>query len=161
MKHDHTKHESNHANEFFPRPLDVREVGEGKWKLLSDYIYHDVDVGEIVVPEGFVSDLYSIPRVVRSLVSKIQSSNGPAVVHDWLYRSQILGPSGQAQADKVLRRAMGDHWCPVSWWQRAKILAGLKVGGCFSYKRRGEQLQDYSFLLGGREPTIEEIKENL
>ena len=63
------------TNEAFPLHLDVREVGQGKWQLLSDYIYDDLEFGEIRVPKGFVSDLYSVPKIVRSIVSKVQDSN--------------------------------------------------------------------------------------
>ena len=63
------------TNEAFPMHLDVREVGQGKWQLLSDYIYDDIEFGEIRVPKSFVSDFYSVPRIVRSIVSKVQDSN--------------------------------------------------------------------------------------
>jgi len=157
--HDH-QHLDN-FNERFPEHLDVREVGEGKWKLLHDYVYHDVEVGEIVVPEGFVTDLYSIPRVVRTIVSAIQNSNGPAVVHDWLYRAQTFGPHGQHCADQVLQRAMRDHWCPVSLWTRWKIMAGLKLGGFLTYRKHAERLADFVFMLGGRTPTTHELTDHL
>lgn len=161
MGHDHNKHPSSYTNDYFPVPLDVREVGDGKWQLLSPFIFQDDEHGRITVPEGFTTDLYSIPRVVRSLVSKVQNSNAPAVIHDWLYRSQIMGKDGRKRADAVLSRAMKQHWCPVPWWQRKKIMAGLKIGGGFAYRRSAEALADYLFLSGVSKPTIDQIKENL
>lgn len=158
LKHDHNQHPESYTNDHFPRPLDVREVGNGKWQLLEDFIYYDDKHGEIRVPRGFISDLYSIPRVVRSLVSKVQSSNSPAVVHDWLYRAQIMGKDGRKEADAMLERAMKNHWCPVSWWKRKKIMTGLKIGGSFSYKQRAQDLEDYSFLKGMENPMVEQIK---
>ena len=134
--HDHNQHLTDHTNDYFPLPLDLREIGDGKWQLLRNYIYQDDKHGKITVPKGFVTDLYSIPKIVRSLVSKIQNSNGSAVIHDYLYTSQFFGKDGRKEADGVLARAMKYHWCPVSWWQRRKIMLGLKLGGYFVYKRK-------------------------
>lgn len=134
--HDHKQHLTDHTNDYFPLPLDLREIGDGKWQLLRNYIYQDDKHGKITVPKGFVTDLYSIPKIVRSLVSKIQNSNGSAVIHDYLYTSQFFGKDGRGKADEVLGRAMKYHWCPVGWWTRKKIMLGLKVGGYFVYKKK-------------------------
>jgi hypothetical protein len=137
--HDHKQHLKDHTNDYFPLPLDLREIGDGKWQLLRNYIYQDDDHGKITVPKGFVTDLYSIPKIVRSLVSKIQNSNGSAVIHDYLYTSQFFGKDGRCKADAVLGRAMKKHWCPVSWWTRKKILLGLKLGGGFIYRKKAKK----------------------
>lgn len=148
------------TNEAFPMHLDVREVGQGKWQLLSDYIYDDIEFGEIRVPKSFVSDFYSVPRIVRSIVSKVQDSNGPAVIHDWLYRSQFCGANGQRTADKILNRAMRDHWSPVSWWKRKKIIAGLRIAGFVAYGRHASRVEQLNFILG-RTPSTKDILEKL
>jgi len=137
--HSHKEHLTDHTNDFFPLPLDLREIGEGKWQLLRDYIYQDDECGTIKVPKGFITDLYSIPKIVRSIVSKIQNANGSAVIHDYLYTSQLFGKDGKQKADNVLLRAMVNHWCPVGWWSRKKIMLGLKVGGYFVYKNKSKK----------------------
>lgn len=124
---------SNNTNKYFPAHLELREVGNGKWELLEDYIFNDTEEGSIVVPKGFISDLYSIPKPLRFIVSKVQNSNGPAVVHDWLYCSKYFGESGRRRADKVLHRAMKLHWSPVKFRDRSKIMLGLRIGGWYSY----------------------------
>jgi len=132
---------SDHTNDYFPLPLDLREIGKGKWQLLRNYIYQDDIHGKITVPKGFVTDLYSIPKVVRCVVSKVQDSNGSAVVHDYLYTSQFFGSKGREKADGVLARAMKTHWTPVSWWNRRKIMLGLKIGGYFVYRNKAKKYQ--------------------
>ena len=138
----------------------MREIGEGKWQLLSDYIYDDIEFGEIRVPKGFVSDLYSVPRIVRSIVSKVQDSNGPAVIHDWLYRSQLCGTNGQKVADKILNRAMREHWSPVSWWKRKKIIAGLRIAGFIAYGTHASRVEQLQFILN-RTPDEKDIIKKL
>jgi len=158
--HSHKEHPTDHTNDFFPLPLDLREIGEGKWQLLSDYIYDDIEFGEIRVPKGFVSDLYSVPRIVRSIVSKVQDSNGPAVIHDWLYRSQLCGTNGQKVADKILNRAMREHWSPVSWWKRKKIIAGLRIAGFIAYGTHASRVEQLQFILN-RTPDEKDIIKKL
>lgn len=145
------------TNEAFPVPLDVREIGNGKWELLSDYKYKDTLKGDIIVPKGFITDLYSIPWILRSIVSKVQDSNGPAVVHDWLYQSQTFGPKGQRVADKVLKRAMTVHWAPISKYKRFEILTGLKLGGWTGYRATRKAYNQICKDLRTLKPTVSEL----
>lgn len=145
------------TNYYFPNSLDVREIGYGKWQLLSDYVYIDEVHGKIVVPRGFVTDLYSIPHPLRIAVSRIQDSNGPAVIHDWLYRSQMFGPKGQREADKVLHRAMINHWSPVPKFNRGKIMAGLYIGGWTGYRKARKKYEKVCRETYPNVPTTEDI----
>lgn len=148
------------ANDHFPDPLELREIGNGKWELLRDFRYIDDYAGEILVPAGAVTDFYSVPLAVRSIVSAMQKSNAPAVIHDWCYRAQVFGAKGKKQADRVLERAMRDHWAPVSWWQRKKIITGLKIGGWIAYRNARQKYEQLTFLLG-RLPTDQDVKNHM
>lgn len=59
----------------------------------------------IMVPDGFVTDLASVPRFLRD--RKAFDVNGasrrPAVLHDWLYAT---GLGGKAYADDIFRLAL-------------------------------------------------------
>jgi len=140
-------------NKYFPVPLDVREIGGGKWLLLKDYIYRDPVYGTIIVPAGFITDLYSIPHPLRSIVSRVQECNGPAVVHDWIYRTQRFK---QSWCDDVLQRAMKLHWSPVDRIDRKKIKWGLKLGGWAGY-RKARKHYNVIGLEVGHIPTDREI----
>ena len=60
---------------------------------------------EVIVPEGFVSDLASIPRVVWQVLRPEGRYAYAAVVHDYLYWTQTR-PRGEA--DQIFRIAMED-----------------------------------------------------
>lgn len=60
----------------------------------------------ITVPEGFVTDLASVPRVPIAWLLAGGCANGPAVLHDFLYAHKW--PS-KALADAVFYEAMGVH----------------------------------------------------
>jgi hypothetical protein len=59
----------------------------------------------IVVPDGFPTDLASVPRILRNL--KGFDQNGPsfpaAILHDFLYAT---GMGGKAYADQTFHRAL-------------------------------------------------------
>lgn len=58
----------------------------------------------LTIPEGFVTDLASAPRVPIAWLLAGGVANGPAVVHDYLYA--MKWPS-KALADSVFLEAMG------------------------------------------------------
>jgi len=66
--------------------LDVRVVVQG-YRLLSPlhYISRIVGTQYITVPDGFVTDFASIPRIARFLITGHGHDRWAAVVHDYLY----------------------------------------------------------------------------
>ena len=54
-------------------------------------------MGEWTVPEGFDTDLASIPRIFQPLITKLEGIEA-AVLHDWFYRFRIVP---RAQADRI------------------------------------------------------------
>jgi hypothetical protein len=89
------------------------------------------DEGPIVVPKGFITDLASIPRVLRNLplLDVDGLSRRPAALHDWLYAG--YRHKGKAFADQTLRAALiaegmthagasiyyyGVHWFGAGGW---------------------------------------------
>lgn len=65
-------------------------------------------LGVITVPSGFVTDLASVPRFLRD--RKAFDVNGasrrPAVLHDYLYATGMLG---KEIADDIFRQALRDE----------------------------------------------------
>ncbi len=64
----------------------------------------EVGTREIVVPEGFVTDLASVPRLLRPWVGQIGLHLEAAVVHDYLYVQRW-----REGGDRVARRAFADR----------------------------------------------------
>jgi hypothetical protein len=68
------------------KPIAI-EYKRNKWYVLEDYIV--VVKGEIItVPEGFKTDLASVPRLLWAIFPPFGAYNSAAVVHDFLYREK-------------------------------------------------------------------------
>jgi hypothetical protein len=95
-------------------PLDIGSEPE-QWVLTDECVYEsDIFPRLITVPEGFETDLASIPRVFRFLIVKNGKHRAAAIIHDWLCR---LGLEFQRSlADKMFLEAM--KVCKVPKWRR-------------------------------------------
>jgi hypothetical protein len=90
----------------FLSPLRVEEVDEfaGLWKLTAPLRYASDLLGrDVEVPEGFVSDFASIPRLPFVYWAEGGRGDKSAVLHDFAYTSQFVD---RATADKLLREAL-------------------------------------------------------
>jgi hypothetical protein len=118
----------------FLTPLRVEQVNENDWRLTSSLRYWSAILDRmIVVPEGFVTDFASVPRlpfVYWFTGGKFQAA---AVIHDWLYRRRSEKVS-RAEADAVLAEAMKalGYWLPRQWF----VWAGVRIGGYWSFEKR-------------------------
>jgi hypothetical protein len=92
----------------------------------------------LVVPEGFRSDLASIPRYLWPIIAPFELSEQAPLVHDWLYghRGQIADRSTgidrivtftRWQTDGTFRDIMKLEG--VADWRRFAGYAGVRVGG--------------------------------
>lgn len=93
----------------------------------------------VVVPAGFVTDLASIPRVFWSLLPPDGAYTFPAIIHDYLYWTQI---HPRETADYVLRYGMEDM--KVSSAIVLAIYNAVRLGGEIAWadnaklRQRGE-----------------------
>lgn len=105
--------------------LDVRKPEEGaKWELDNPLIFDSTRLGLVVVPEGFVTDFASVPRLPVAYVFFGDTVHAPAVVHDYLY-SQLCFE--RVDCDAVFLEAMED--VGVSWWKRNLMWLGVRLMG--------------------------------
>lgn len=78
----------------------------------------------LTIPAGFVTDLASIPHLLRNLLDVDGRSRCPAILHDWLYTCQR---TTRAFADQQLRKALvayGETQATAAvYW------AGVRIGG--------------------------------
>jgi Protein of unknown function (DUF1353) len=83
-------------------------------------------LNRVSVPQGFVTDLASIPRIAWWLLPRQERYTHPAIIHDYLYWIQdIIG--GKPHADTVFLYAMRDFNVP--WWKRSIIYYGVSLFG--------------------------------
>lgn len=116
---------------ILPSPDKWVVKSPGRWKSAAL---------EFTLPVGFVSDLASIPKLLRNVLDVDGRSRFPALVHDWLYSGRW---TSRAFADAQLRSALIEYgetpvdasiyWCGVRtfggiyWARRNARGAGLQA----------------------------------
>lgn len=98
-----------------------------RWKLVHHpLVFEGSDGREIVVPEGFVTDLASIPQALQSVYPKWGVYGRATIVHDYLYSTQ---PCTREEADSVFLDAMLADG--VDHATRMAMHAGVRAAGQF------------------------------
>lgn len=138
----------------FLTPLTLRRWGvldSGLWSVVGDFRFYSHLLGrEIVVPDGEVTDLASVPRLPLMYELCGNLADEAAVLHDNLYRTALVT---RAQADHVFAEAIGvineakreaAKAAGASTWrlwlmgakhaaQRGLMWSGVRVGGRSRY----------------------------
>lgn len=123
------------TSRFVPEAPTLRVVNGG-WELVTPLSYYSEILGEtIAVPIGFLTDLASVPRIMRWLVPVANAKNRrAAIVHDYLCYEEVQKKYGitQRQADEIFREALAvcgvstvgrwGMWTPVRVYQWTKGL---------------------------------------
>lgn len=117
----------------FLTPLDVRATGRRRWTLLADLVYKASGI-VLTIPSGFVSDLASIPALFRGVLPVNDRHREAAVVHDYLYESQIVT---RAEADAIFLVAMEESG--VSLWKRTMMYSGVRAGGWLAWRKHAKR----------------------
>ena len=136
---------------MFTTPLRIEaQDTPGEWKLIYPLVWAiDGDgyrMPDIEVPAGFVTDLASVPKLLRGLLDPTDPSRRPAVLHDWLYCSQNKHDYTRQQADALFRvalRADGSSAVAAFIYH-----AGVRAGGWRYWKKRsgGLTIGDFADL---------------
>ena len=74
---------------------------EGEWVVLHALVYRDERLW--IVPRGFITDLASIPAMLRGPLNVNGSHRRAAVLHDYLYCTR---PVSREEADDLFLEAM-------------------------------------------------------
>lgn len=116
-------------------PLDVRKTEEDQrsWILLAPFAVRVVIGGVeyfISVPEGFVTDFASVPRIPLAFMLFGGIGDYAAVVHDYLYRNCIYP---REICDAIFKELLL-HVDKTSAFRASLMHAGVRVGGSSSYK---------------------------
>lgn len=124
-------------------------IKDKEWALTESLIYYSSTklCKSVGVPKGFITDLASLPPVVKQIVRRYfkkfdKRTQRPAVVHDWLYCSRLLKRS---EADAIFREAL--ILCGVSGPTAWAMWAAVRTCGWLYYnKRRKMPLGAYDFV---------------
>lgn len=93
----------------FLTDLKVKKISEREWELIEPLVYKSNTIGVIVVPDGFVTNFGSVPRLPFMYMLFGGVGDKACTVHDWLYskkhtpikKSKIT--VDRKTADKIMR----------------------------------------------------------
>lgn len=122
---------------YVPDSVKIETVGQNRFKVVET-VSVDVQIDKkaitIVIPEGFQTDLGSVPRIFRPLLS-VASAPIPFIIHDFLYSGRCqFGAITRSRADKIMLRLMKIYKTPRWGWQRRLAWLGVRAGGWAAYK---------------------------
>jgi hypothetical protein len=104
---------------------EITPVGRNRFALLTAF-----EFGGITVPEGFITDLDSVPRIpVFYLVFKGRTTKA-AIVHDYLYASGV----DRKNADKAFLQLMELE--NVRRRYRLPIFTAVRIFGGYRYRQK-------------------------
>jgi hypothetical protein len=102
------------------------------WRVNSTFGF--VDENHLVqVPAGFITDMASIPKLLRNVLPVWNVYGPAAVIHDYLYWTQV---TTREEADSVLLEAMRVLGVPEE--TAAMIHDGVRVGGQTAWDNNAE-----------------------
>ena len=120
--------EGKHGGRVLVTPLDAR-----RWRLVEPVCYAGA-TDRFIVPDGYVTDFASVPRIAVWLVPTYGRYTAPAILHDYLITDCI--PAGRitsVDVDGLFRRAMRESGVPpVKRWL---MWTGVRWGAAFNRRR--------------------------
>lgn len=118
----------------FKEDLIVKSVGPYQWQIVTPfYFYFDENKKEegVTVPEGFITDFASVPRILWSIFPPIGLYTKAAVMHDYLYKSGYSIGDKRKFCDKMFLEGM--RALEVGWVVRYCMYIGVRIGGKKSF----------------------------
>jgi len=112
----------------------VSPLHNGKeWALRKNFIYEIGFLGsgdKIIVPDGFITDFASVPRIFWSILPSIGKYSSASILHDYLYFSKI---KSRKESDKIFYEAM--LVSGVKKWKAKIIHKIVRIFGAKPYKK--------------------------
>ena len=116
--------------------LDTYSLSDksNEWIVLEDYIFWSARLQTpIIIPRWFVTDLSSVPRGLRWLVSVNERHRLASLPHDLGYAKESGDRHTKHDWDNILKDFCKQQG--VSWWKTGLIYASVSMFGGFAYKR--------------------------
>ena len=113
-----------------------------KFKLLEPVSY-EVSKGDIIiVPEGFITDFASVPRVLWTFFPPLGRYAPAALIHDYLYATQTRSRKASDVIFSEAMKALG-----VNRGHRFLIYWGVRGGGYNAWLIRKKEALSRSIIL--------------
>lgn len=136
----------------FLSQLDLRAYEPGEWVVLDEQVYVTAAGIRYVVPKGFITDLASIPRLLRSVYDINGKSRQAAVLHDFCYCQQAVT---RAEADSLFLEALES--LGIGWATRWSMYLGVRSGGWIYWNKRAKGLATDDFVPAGYFDTAKTV----
>ena len=121
--------------DFDYKPLVKRGKLKKGWVVTQTELVWEAIECTCTVPTGFESDLASLPWFIKPILSKLGRHQRGAILHDYLYRNQVIS---KAWADRQFKEAMRQD--SVAGWKIKVIMSGLFAGGWLGWSKNGKAL---------------------
>jgi hypothetical protein len=107
--------------------IQLEYLSGKNWKLVRQFSHTGSKGTKFVIPEGFETDLASVPKLLWWLIPPFDDRFLiAALVHDFLYRVEVpAGKISRSDADGVFRRLMRLHGVPRL--QRSLMWAAVRL----------------------------------
>ena len=120
----------------FERNIELKPIDESGertvWQLVDKAVYRSVEKNLIIViPQGFKTDLASVPRLPLLWLLAGGTGASAAVVHDYLYGRAVVS---RPIADDVFFEIMEETRLPL--WRCWLMFAAVRIFGGPAYGRR-------------------------
>lgn len=96
------------------------------WKTNGEIHWDKYD---ITIPQGFITDLASVPRIVWWLIPPYGTYTINAIIHDYVYKHKLLP---RRQADTVFLQDF-DPKFPIPKWEKFSLYWGVRIFGGLWY----------------------------
>lgn len=126
----------------FLTQLRVEVISDDTFILTSDFYVLLECIQEIVVPEGFITDFASVPRLPIVYLAVGSRGRKAAVLHDWLYYTKKFS---RKAADLYFYHALRESG--VNWFYARAMYSAVRLAGGSFYnkpKEEKEYLNGYS-----------------
>ncbi len=131
---------------MFVTDLCLKADKPNYWRLTQDLVWQDAQFGELIVPVGFLTDLESVPFMIRGIpwVDSVFDPDGvtrkPAAGHDFLYAWHAWG---KEKSDDFLRVAIIAEGGSKSVAET--VYLGVHLFGGSSWRKDDNALDKYNF----------------
>lgn len=122
----------------------VQQINPHEWKLLDHLTYsvHNDPNDLIEVPEGFITDFASVPRIFWNIIPPFGEYSSAAVIHDFLYNRHGDVPEGKHRSrkdcDLIFLEAM--EVMSVPWWKRQVMYRAVRTFGWWPWDYRAKKI---------------------
>lgn len=109
---------------------------DNKFRLTSPFLVSIDGKETIKVPEGFETDLASVPRVPVVYLTVGNIGHKAAVLHDWLYATNYFN---RAKCDLLFYHALRESG--IGYFNAQAMYLGVRVGGNGAYNFYTKKLE--------------------